>query len=84
MVFGRVTSLDNGETRGRFVGSAGLAQVPLFLAAAGPAPQLGWRLDPAVLGWDRRTQAVAGREDAVTRLAPPGVIWMIHPDITRS
>lgn len=40
-----VESAEPGS-QGRFLGFAGLAHVPPFLAAAGELPELGWRLIP--------------------------------------
>lgn len=72
-------------TRGRFLGFAGLAFVPPFLADAGPAPELGWRLDPAYWGRGLATEAArAALDDAFARLARPEVISVIHPANTRS
>lgn len=71
--------------QGRFLGFAGLAHVPPFLAAAGPAPELGWRLDPAVWGRGLATEAaIAARDDTFGRLALPEIISIIHPDNERS
>jgi RimJ/RimL family protein N-acetyltransferase len=79
-----VESLETGH-EGRFLGFAGLAHVPPFLAAAGTAPELGWRLDPEVWGRGLATEAaLAARDDAFGRLALPEVISIIHPDNTRS
>jgi RimJ/RimL family protein N-acetyltransferase len=72
-------------TAGRFLGFAGLAHVPPFLADAGPAPELGWRLDPAAWGSGLATEAaVAARDDAVERLRLPELISIIHPANVRS
>lgn len=72
-------------SRGRFVGFAGLAHVPPFLAAAGPTPELGWRLDPATWGRGLATEAAeAARDDAFGRLGLPEVISIIHPQNQRS
>jgi RimJ/RimL family protein N-acetyltransferase len=69
----------------RLVGFAGLAYVPPFLAAAGPHPELGWRLDPAVWGRGLATEAArAARDDAFGRLGLPEVISIIHPGNVRS
>jgi RimJ/RimL family protein N-acetyltransferase len=79
-----VQSLEAG-TQGRFLGFTGLAHVPPFLAAAGPGPELGWRLDPAVWGRGLATEAaLAARDDAIARVGPGGVISIIHPDNVRS
>jgi RimJ/RimL family protein N-acetyltransferase len=73
------------EMRGRFLGFAGLAHVPPFLAAAGSSPELGWRLDRAAWGRGLATEAaLAARDDAVGRLALPGLISIIHPENQRS
>lgn len=70
---------------GRFLGFAGLAHVPPFLAAAGTAPELGWRLDPACWGRGLATEAaIAARDDAFGRLALPEIISIIHPLNERS
>jgi RimJ/RimL family protein N-acetyltransferase len=69
----------------RFVGFAGLAHVPPFLAAAGSDPELGWRLDPAVWGRGLATEAAAAaKADAFGRLPLAGIMSIIHPDNTRS
>lgn len=73
------------ETRGRFLGFAGLAHVPPFLAAAGSSPELGWRLDRAAWGRGLATEAAeAARDDAVGRLGVPDLISIIHPENVRS
>lgn len=73
------------EADGRFVGFAGLSYVPPLLAEAGPAPELGWRLDPATWGRGLATEAAtAARDDAFTRLGLPEIISIIHPENTRS
>ncbi|MDA0184028.1 GNAT family N-acetyltransferase [Solirubrobacter phytolaccae] len=73
------------EYEGRFVGFAGLAHLPPFLADAGPGPELGWRLDPAVWGRGLATEAaVAARDDAFGRLALGELISIIHPENARS
>jgi RimJ/RimL family protein N-acetyltransferase len=73
------------DYEGQFLGFAGLAHVPPFLAAAGPAPELGWRLDPAHWGRGLATEAAtAARDDAFGRLALPELISIIHPLNVRS
>jgi RimJ/RimL family protein N-acetyltransferase len=73
------------ERPGAFLGFAGLAYVPPFLSAAGSAPELGWRLDPAVWGRGLATEAsIAARDDAFGRLQQPEVISVIHPGNERS
>jgi RimJ/RimL family protein N-acetyltransferase len=73
------------ERRGAFLGFAGLAFAPPFLSAAGSAPELGWRLDPAVWGRGLATEAsIAARDDAFGRLERPEVISIIHPLNERS
>jgi RimJ/RimL family protein N-acetyltransferase len=70
---------------GAFLGFAGLAFVPSFLSAAGSAPELGWRLDPAVWGRGLATEAsIAARDDALGRLEQPELISVIHPQNERS
>jgi RimJ/RimL family protein N-acetyltransferase len=72
-------------SRGQFLGFAGLAFPPPFLAAAGPGPELGWRLDPG--HWRRglaTEAAAAARDDAFGRLARPELISIIHPANLRS
>ncbi|MBV9808685.1 MAG: GNAT family N-acetyltransferase [Solirubrobacterales bacterium] len=70
---------------GRFLGFAGLAHVPPFLAAAGPAPELGWRLDPSAWRRGLATEAArAARDDAFLRLGLPEVVSIIHPENERS
>ena len=70
---------------GQFLGFAGLAFVPPFLAAAGPSPELGWRLDRAHWGRGLGTEAAAAaRDDAFTRLGLPDLISVIHPGNARS
>jgi RimJ/RimL family protein N-acetyltransferase len=77
-------SLEPG-TEGRFVGFAGLGHVPSALAAAGPAPELGWRLDPSAWGRGLATEAAsAARDDAFERLGLPEIISIIHPRNERS
>jgi RimJ/RimL family protein N-acetyltransferase len=77
-------SLEPGM-EGRFIGFAGLAYVPPFLAAAGAAPELGWRLDPSVWGRGLATEAASvARDDAFARLALPELISIIHPENERS
>lgn len=79
-----VESTEPGS-QGEFLGFAGLAHVPPFLAAAGDAPELGWRLDPAVWGRGLATEAAfAARDDAFGRLGLAEVISVIHPDNVRS
>ena len=79
-----IESLEPGH-EGRFLGFAGLAHVPPFLAAAGPMPELGWRLDPAHWGRGLATEAaVAARDDAFSRLGLPELISIIHPRNERS
>ncbi len=70
---------------GRFVGFAGLAHVPSFLSAAGPSPELGWRLAPSAWGRGLATEAAAAaRDDAFERLGLPELISIIHPRNVRS
>ncbi len=70
---------------GRFVGFAGVAHVPPFLAAAGSAPELGWRLARSAWGRGLATEAaITARDDAFGRLALPEIISIIHPDNERS
>ncbi len=77
-------SLESGQ-EGRFLGFAGLAHVPPFLAAAGSSPELGWRLDPAQWGRGLAAEAaIAARDVAFGRLALPEVISIIHPGNQRS
>lgn len=58
------------EDPGRFFGFAGLAHVPAFLAAAGPAPELGWRLARSPWGRGLATEAaIAARQ---RRVRPAG------------
>ena len=72
-------------TQGRFLGFAGLASVPSFMAGAGPGPELGWRLDRAAWGRGLATEAaVAARDDAFARLGLSELISIIHPDNQRS
>ena len=73
------------DLQGRFLGFAGLAYLPPMLASAGPGPELGWRLDPAVWGRGLATEAAAAaRDDALARLALPEIISVIHPENHRS
>jgi RimJ/RimL family protein N-acetyltransferase len=68
------------ESAGRFLGFSGLAYVPPFLAAAGTAPELGWRLLPKVWGRGLATEAAAAaRDDAFDRLRVDELISIIHP-----
>lgn len=77
-------SLEPGS-EGRFLGFAGLAQLPVVLAAAGPAPELGWRLDRTAWGRGIATEAaLAAREHAFGPLALPAVVSIIHPENQRS
>lgn len=71
--------------QGQFLGFAGLAHVPPFLAAAGSAPELGWRLKRAAWGRGLATEAArVARDDAFDRLRLPEIISIIHPDNARS
>ncbi|MGB0091233.1 MAG: GNAT family N-acetyltransferase [Solirubrobacteraceae bacterium] len=73
-------SLEPGVA-GRFLGFAGLAYAPPFLAAAGSAPELGWRLDRSAWGRGLATEAaIAARDDAFGRLRLPEIISIIHPE----
>jgi RimJ/RimL family protein N-acetyltransferase len=77
-------SLEPG-LQGRLLGFAGLAHVPPFLSAAGPAPELGWRLGHEAWGRGLATEAaLAARDDALGRLALPEFISIIHPENKRS
>lgn len=68
-----------------FLGFAGLAFPPPFLAAAGAAPELGWRLARVAWGRGLATEAAAAaRDDAFVRLRLPEVISIIHPENDRS
>jgi RimJ/RimL family protein N-acetyltransferase len=79
-----IESLESGH-EGQFLGFAGLAHLPPFLAAAGTAPELGWRLDPAHWGRGLATEAaIAARDDAFDRLGLPELISIIHPQNVRS
>jgi RimJ/RimL family protein N-acetyltransferase len=73
------------ETAGRFLGFAGLAHVPPFLAAAGPLPELGWRLERASWGRGLATEAaIAARDDAFARHGLEKLMSIIHPGNVRS
>jgi RimJ/RimL family protein N-acetyltransferase len=73
------------DTSGRFVGFAGLLQLPPFLVAAGSTPELAWRLGRSFWGRGLATEAsLAARDDALGRLALPELISVIHPDNQRS
>jgi len=73
------------ERMGQFLGFAGIAHVPPFLAAAGPAPELGWRLDRSAWGHGLATEAArAARDDAYGRLGLLEVVSIIHPENERS
>lgn len=73
------------ETEGRFLGFAGLASVPSFMAGAGPGPELGWRLGRAAWGRGLATEAaLAARDDAFARLGLVELISVIHPENRRS
>ena len=79
-----VESLEPG-LEGTFLGFAGLAYPPPFLAAAGSAPELGWRLARSAWGRGLATEAAsAARDDAFERLALPELISIIHPENERS
>lgn len=70
---------------GPLIGFAGLAHVPPFLSAAGPAPELGWRLSAAAWGHGYATEAAAAaRDDAFGRLGLTELVSVIHPDNVRS
>ena len=70
---------------GRFVGLAGAGLLPAALSAAGPAPELGWRLARVAWGRGLATEAAyAAREDAFERLAVPEIVSVIHPENVRS
>jgi RimJ/RimL family protein N-acetyltransferase len=70
----------------RFLGFAGLAYIPPYLAAAtGRGPELGWRLARDAWGRGLATEAArAARDDAFDRLELPELISIIHPDNQRS
>lgn len=73
------------EAEGRMVGFAGLMHLPPYLAAAGPGPELGWRLAREAWGRGLATEAAtAARDDAFGRLGLTRLISIIHPDNTRS
>ena len=79
-----VQSIEPG-LEGAFLGFAGLAYPPPFLAAAGNAPELGWRLARSAWGRGLATEAAAAaRDDAFSRLGLPEVISIIHPENERS
>jgi RimJ/RimL family protein N-acetyltransferase len=70
---------------GSFLGFAGLAHVPPFLAAAGTAPELGWRFSRSSWGRGYATEAArAARDDAFGRLGLTQIISVIHPENVRS
>lgn len=72
-------------SRQRFLGFVGLAYVPPSLAAAGPAPELGWRLERSAWGRGLATEAAAvARDDALGRLGQAELISIIHPENARS
>ena len=55
------------------------------MAAAGSAPELGWRLARSAWGRGLATEAAsAARDDAFKRLALPELISIIHPENERS
>ena len=73
------------STRGEFLGFAGLAHLPPFLAAAGRGPELGWRLKQSAWGRGLATEAAAAaRDDAVGRVGVDELISVIHPANVRS
>lgn len=73
------------ELAGRFVGFAGLAHLPPFLAAAGPEPELSWRLARSAWGRGLATEAAATvRDDVLARRAGGRLISVIHPENVRS
>jgi RimJ/RimL family protein N-acetyltransferase len=73
------------ETAGCFLGFAGLASVPPFMAGAGPGPELGWRLDRAAWGRGLATEAaLIARDDAFDRSGLAELISIIHPENQRS
>ncbi len=72
-------------TEGRFLGFAGLASVPSYMAEAGLGPELGWRLDRAAWGRGLATEAaLAAGDDAFARLGLAALISIIHPENQRS
>lgn len=73
------------ESEGAFLGFAGLAYPPPFLAAAGSEPELGWRLAREAWGRGVATEAaIAARDDAFGSVAVPAVMSIIHPENERS
>jgi RimJ/RimL family protein N-acetyltransferase len=74
-----------GTSAAPMIGFAGLAFPPPFLAAAGPGPELGWRLSRSVWGHGYATEATtAARDDALRRVGVDQLFSIIHPENVRS
>ena len=72
-------------SNGALLGFAGLAHLPPFLAHAGDAPELGWRLSSSAWGRGLATEAaLAARDHAFDTLGLEEVISIIHPQNHRS
>jgi RimJ/RimL family protein N-acetyltransferase len=73
-----------GSLAGRLIGFVGVAY-PTFLQKLATRPELGWRLARESWGHGFATEAaLAARDDALTRLALPELISIIHPENERS
>jgi RimJ/RimL family protein N-acetyltransferase len=73
-----------GPLAGRLLGFVGVAY-PTFLPPLAERPELGWRLARPAWGHGFATEAaLAARDDALTRLALPELISIIHPENKRS
>ncbi len=70
---------------GEFLGFAGFAHLPPHLAAAGPGPELGWRLAPTAWGRGLATEAArAALARGIEERPGVEVIAVINPRNERS
>lgn len=73
-----------GPLSDQLLGFVGVAY-PTFLPPLAERPEIGWRLGRAAWGHGFATEAaLAARDDALTRLALPELISIIHPENARS
>lgn len=73
-----------GPLASQLLGFVGVAY-PTFLPPLAERPELGWRLARPAWGQGFATEAaLAARDDALTRLALPELISIIHPENRRS
>jgi RimJ/RimL family protein N-acetyltransferase len=76
---------DGGPLHGRFIGFAGLAYPPPFLAGVQGRLELGWRLARASWGHGYATEAaLVARDHALSQLGATNLMSIIHPDNERS